>query len=268
MQFRNLVIGAIRFSYPALSGFERTPADVPGIEEFLYDPDRLDRRFHLFETLCLPSLLGQSDPDFIMIFLTGENMPARYLERLADLIAPMKSALIVQSPPMDNYGAIKAAINRIDRDGFTHRTTFRFDDDDGLTVNYIANLKARARQLHQPDKPWASYAIASNRGFYLELSKDGNRVFDVTERLPLGLGLSLTTAIDRPGNVYLHNHRKIGQYRDTFGDMMTPAFIRSVHRDNDAGLNVNGLREQMTQEEIARALKKHFSFSLDDLLAI
>ncbi len=268
MTFRNLVIGTVRFSFPALSGFEKSPATVPELEAFLYDPDRLERRFHLFERLCLPSLLGQTDPDFIMVFLVGDGLPAPWLERLADLVAPLQSAMIVQAPPQDNYAAIKAAINRVDRGGFTHRTTFRLDDDDGLTVSYVVNLKARARQLFQPDKPAASYAIACNRGFYLELSKDGNRVFDVIERLPLGLGLSLTTTIDRPGNVYLHNHRRIGQYRDTFGDMTTPAFIRSVHRDNDAGLNVNGLRDQMSQAEIAKALKSHFAFDLPTLLTV
>lgn len=268
MAFRNLVIGLTRFSFPALSGFARTPQTAPDIDAYLYDPDRLERRFHLFEALCLPSLLQQSDSDFTMVFLTGEGLPKRFLERLSDLIAPLRSKLIVQAPPQDNYAAIKDAINRVPPDGYSHRTTFRFDDDDGLAMNYIANLKARAAQLHLPEKPWASYAIASNKGFYLELSKTGNKVFDVIERLPLGLGLSMTTSIDRPGNVYLHNHRRIGQYRDTFGDMMTPAFIRSVHGDNDAGLNVNGLRDQMTQEEIGKALKTHFAFSLNDLLSL
>lgn len=268
MPFRNLVVGLIRFSFPALSGFAKTPDTARESEAYLYDTDRLERRFHLFEALCLPSLLRQTDPDFTVIFLTGDALPDRYLQRLSDLTAPLKASLIVQGAPQQIYPATKEAFNRVDRDGYSHRTTFRFDDDDGLSVHYIERLKARAKQLHRPDKPWTSFAIASNRGFYLEISPQGNKVFDVIERLPLGLGLSMTTSIDRPGNVYQHNHRQIGQHRDTFGDMTHPNFIRTVHRDNDAGLNVNGLRDQMTQDQIAATLKSEFAFGLDTLLAV
>ena len=268
MQFRNLVIGLVRFSFPALSGFARTPATTPELEAFLYDPDRLKRRFHLFESLCLPSLLAQSDPDFTMIFLVGDRLPDRWLARLNTLIRPLRSALIVPAAPQQIYPATKTAFNLIDRDGYSHRTTFRLDDDDGLSLNYIARLKARAAQLHRPESPGASYAIASNRGFYLVVSEQGNQVFDVVERLPLGLGLSLTTPIDRPGNVYQHNHRQIGQFRDTFGDMSNASFIRSVHPDNDSSLNVNGSRDRLSQDRIAAELRAEFAFGLDDLLAV
>ncbi len=268
MAFRNQVIGLVRFSYPALSGFGKTPQGLTETEAFLYDPARLERRFHLFERLCLPSLLNQSDPDFTVVFLVGTLFPDDWTARLERLIAPLADARIARVRQMDNYPATKEGFGIVDKGAFSHRTTFRLDDDDALSVRYVQRLKDRARHLYRAGRPDRGFAIAFSRGLYLETAAGGNRVFDVTERLPLGLGLSLTLPVERPGNVYLHHHRQIGQDRDLWQECSGVNFIRSVHPDNDAGLNVNGARDRMDRDQIRAVLARDFATDFDALMAI
>jgi hypothetical protein len=50
----------------------------------LYAEARLARRFEAFETLCLPSIKAQTDPDFSFWILTSPELPA-VAERLRAL---------------------------------------------------------------------------------------------------------------------------------------------------------------------------------------
>jgi hypothetical protein len=268
MEFRNQVIGLIRFSYPADSGFLKTPKDRAEREAFLYDPARLERRFALFKAVCLPSLVLQTDPDFTMIFLIGDSFPESYRQRLTDMVAPIPGAWVMAQPSMDNYRATLLSFNSVSSGTHTHRTTFRLDDDDGLGLGFVQRLKSRAAKLFDPDHPNMTFCIAYNKGYYLVISPDGNRVFDACERLPLSAGLSLVTPIDRPGNIYQHDHRSVAAFRNCWTDATMPSYIRTVHQDSDAGLHVNGVKDLMTQDQIACSLRMHFANDLETLLAL
>ena len=85
----------------------------------LYDPERLERRFSLFERLTLPALLAQSDRDFRMVFLIGRSLPDVWRDRLAAAIAPLPGGRIVALAPMPHYMAIKRAYKTLYREGLT-----------------------------------------------------------------------------------------------------------------------------------------------------
>ncbi|MDJ0631442.1 MAG: glycosyltransferase [Rhodobacter sp.] len=268
MAFRNHVIGVIRFSFPGLNSYRKTPDTAAEAEAFVYAPERLERRVHLFEKLCLPSLLHQTDPDYTVVLLIGDNLPPAYRARLEELTRPLRSCLIYATGPRHAYVAVKEAYAAGARDGYTHRTSFRLDDDDALCTRYVERLKRRADLLHQPDDPDAPFAIGFNKGFYLAVSPEGNKVFDVVERLPLGLGLSLTTPYGSRLNVYKYHHRRIATACDFFSDARQPAFIRTVHRDNDSGMNLNGVRGTLTPVQVPEVLEREFPFGLDHLMSV
>lgn len=257
------IAGMVRFSYPALSGFRRE-ADSAG----LMDPARLERRFHLFERLTLPSLLAQEDTDFALLVLIGEALPTPFRDRLADLLAPLTRTRIVALPPMHHYPATQAAFAQLPTDGATHLTSFRLDDDDALDKGHIARLRRQVEGLSAfvtPDRP---FAVGANHGFFLHLSPDGNRLLDVTEKMPIGIGLSLTAPVDSGLNIFRRNHRLLPQFFTTFTDADTPAFIRSIHADNDSDAHASGQVGQMTEAQVAAAVEAHFPFSARDLLAL
>lgn len=266
-EFSNQIVGLIRFSYPAKGGFAKSFDSDAQAEAFLYDPDRLERRFDLFEKMCLPALRQQSDPDFICAIVTGENLPATARDRLTAHLATLADGRLITLPPKPHYGAMKAALRQVDIDGASHRTTFRLDDDDALDTGFVARLKSTAAgvrdlALGEP------IAISFNHGFYVQKSDTGNQVFDATERTPLSVGTALVAPADHPDNVYARNHRFLPQFFNTFSQMQTPAWIRTIHADNDSDPFIQGRSHEMTADAIAADLKTRFAQSLDDLLAL
>ena len=79
------VIGLCRFSYPAIGGFQVMHDTTEDRRRFLYDPVRLEQRFHLFETLALPGLRHQTDERFQFLIVVGECLPEPALHRLRDI---------------------------------------------------------------------------------------------------------------------------------------------------------------------------------------
>ena len=70
------IIGFCRFSYPAEGGFQVEHDRIEDRISYLYATARMEERFRHFETLCLPGLRAQSDPDFLLLVLVGRAMPA------------------------------------------------------------------------------------------------------------------------------------------------------------------------------------------------
>jgi hypothetical protein len=257
----------IRFSYVSQNGFRAALGGTGSSRALLYDPARLERRFALFEALALPSLLRQTDPDFTAVFLIGKDFPAEARQRLARLTAPLANARIVALPPLPMFRATKLAYERTRRPGYTHLATSRLDDDDALALDVIARLKAMIGPLAaiSDDQP---VVIAFNSGFFLEVGQADSRVYQVIERAPLGIAATLVAPIEHPATIFSRNHRHLGQFFNLYTDAVTPAFIRSVHRDNDSEPFASG--QVITHDDAALQglLTGRFAQSLDMLRAI
>lgn len=266
-RLKNQIIGLVRFSYPALNGFTRVPPDLAGLAAQLYDPARLARRFHLFESLTLPSLLAQTDPGFQTLFLIGTGLPEPARDRLQSAIAPLAGARIVALEPMPHYPATQQAFAGLRDENASHLTSFRLDDDDALDRGFIARLRASVAAL-LPLGPGRPLVIGANRGFFLRQSPAGNALYDVVEKLPLGIGLAMTAPMASAENIFRRNHRLLPQFYSTFTDAETPAFIRSLHPDNDSEPHASGVDHQMTEDQIAAAIAAHFPFTMAQLKSL
>jgi hypothetical protein len=266
--FQNQIVVLVRFSHVSIGGSRRTPKDVEAAAQFVYDPARLTRRFELFEAVCLPTLARQSDQDFKLVIVCGDAMPAPFTERLMDQVAAMPNALVAPVHPGHSYWSLRRGLSQVAAEGASHRTTVRLDDDDGLDLGFVARLRAQAARLWDPDHPARDFAIAHNRGLYLDLAATPRRVFDAVERAPLSAGLALVAPMAYKHNVYHVNHRAIATAHDTFIDARTPSYLRTVHGHNDSGLNASGVTEQLDEAQIEALLRTGFGFDLDRLRAI
>ena len=258
----------IRFSYPAQSGFRAARAGIDEARALLYDPARLERRFRLFETLTLPSLLAQSHRDFTTILLVGKDMPRPARERLEALLAPLPGAQVIALPPLPMFGATRRAFDRVLDPAATHLTSVRLDDDDAISTDLVARLQAlapRAAALFGAQEP---VVLSHQRGCFLELAPGGNRLYGVVERTPLGIGLAMVAPVARRDTIYSRNHRLLGQFYNCVADAETPAFIRSVHRDNDADPHASGQVFDLPDSEAEALLRGRFAVSLDTLRAL
>lgn len=264
-QFRNQIVGLIRFSLVTTGDFYPGFESVAAMKAFLFDEARLERRFRLFEGVCLPSLLGQTDRDFTCIFLVSTDLPKPWRKRLDALIAPLSAAQVVERPPMNHYPAIREAFEEVPTTGFTHRTTFRLDDDDAVALDYIAMLRQLSARLHPFAHNDDPVGIAFNKGLYLTYSKSGTEYHKAQERTPLSIGTALLAPVGFDKNIYAYNHRALGQHHDTWMDCSEFVYLRTLHRDNKSNPHFSGSRDLLEAHRATSLLRQKFGLDFTRL---
>lgn len=261
-------IGLLRFSVLTPTYYSERFKTLDATAAHLFAPERMALRFRLFETLCLPSLAAQSDPEFTALVLTAEALPAEHLERLAALIEPHRNIHLVPVGTGNHYRLLRDAYDSIDIGEATHRTMFRLDDDDAVDRDFVRRTKRLAQGLVALRGPERPVVIAYNRGFYVDSTGRVPEVFDACERAPLSTGTTLVAPVAYKNNPYRYVHRKLAQHYDCYSDISVPAFIRSIHGDNKSNPTQMGLTRKMKPEAVAAALREHFHIGLDELRAL
>lgn len=262
------IIVVIRFSYVASSGFRANKLSEREVRAQLYADARLARRFAMFEALTLPSLRAQSDQDFTTVVLIGDDFPAGWRARLESLLHKLGDGRVVALPPQGNYGATKAALSKCLDDRATHVVSMRLDDDDALSRDGIAETRRIVPLLHQISGPNVPAVIAFNKGLFLEMGPEQNRLYGVVEKLPLGIGMSMVAPRDARPTIFSLDHRQVHTRFNCYTDGVTPRFIRTVHRDNDSAGFASGRRIDFTEAELDKLLAKSFPFTRPELLSL
>lgn len=259
------IVGVMRFSVLTPTYYAEKFDSLEDIAAHLFASERMALRFHLFETLALPSLMAQSDTDFQVIVLTAESLPAVYMDRLSMAVEVLPNVQLRAVGPDKHYQLIKEAYDSFDLGDATHRVMFRLDDDDAVDINYIRRLRNRATGLLDLQAPEVPQAISFNRGIYVRLKEGENEVFDACERAPLSTGTALLAPVDYPRNPYRYNHRQLAQYYTTYSDISAPAFIRTIHGDNKSTPTQMGRTREFGPRALARQIRSHFGLTLTDL---
>lgn len=261
-------IGVLRFSVLSPTFYTDELGSVEAVAAHIFSPDRLELRFHLFEKLCLPSLVSQTDQEFDMVILTAEALPAPWMERLEDLLAPHPNLHLLKAAPDNHYRLIQRAYATIPTGESTHLFQFRLDDDDALDRDFVARTKRLAHGLLAFQDPGMPFIIAHGRGFYVIRGEGGNEVFDSTERAPLSAGTTLVAPVGYGRNPYRYVHRKLLQHYTTYSDISVPAYIRTVHGDNKSETPRMGIVGRWRPRLLDRQLRQHFGITLDELRAL
>lgn len=268
MDIRLKIIGVLRFSVLTPTYYSERFDSLDGIAEHIFSDERMALRFHLFETLCLPSLTRQTDDRFDLVVLTAERLPVRHMDRLRALLAPFPHIRLMPVGPDNHYQLIKAAYLSVPTGEASHRCMFRLDDDDAVDLGYIARLRRLASGALPVTGPKQPLALAFNRGFYVRRQPGGNEVFDAWERAPLSTGTALVAPLDYPRNPYRYNHRALAQHYTTLSDLSEPAFIRTIHGDNKSKPTQMGRSHKLRPDRIDTALRRHFGTDLARLEAL
>ncbi len=150
------VIGICRFSFCGNGDWaayatvtKDTDLDLLRLQqaEQLYDDARMALRFHLFETFLLPSLKTQKDPNFILLVLTSDILPAKHLRRLKALCDSDERLQLVVSDETTVHAAILPEITRLNSGLSRPLVQFRIDDDDCLSHDYVHELRRYMQRL-------------------------------------------------------------------------------------------------------------------------
>ena len=268
MKGRTKCVGVMRFSVLTPTYYSERFDSLDAIADHIFSDARMALRFHIFETLVLPSLLRQSDDDFDLVILTAERLPDHHMERLRALIDTVPNIHLRPVSASRHYQLLKDAYNSIEPGDVSHRILFRLDDDDAMDINYIKRLKWTCRNLlkmHPLDTP---YAIAFNRGFYVNMVDGENEVFDAVERAPLSTGTALLAPLDYTRNPYRYNHRALGQYYNLYTDIAVPAYIRTINGSNKSNPTQMGETRKLKPKDLDHQLRKHFDVTLAEMKAL
>ncbi len=219
----------------------------------LLDSQRLDKRFHYFRTMALPSLAAQSDRDFKLLLLTSEDLPEAHrtvLEELCHDTLGRDRCHILYRPP-DGAGRWFQRYMRKKLNSHSHSVQIVLDDDDAVAADFVETVRREAEFAiagfrADQDCTYLSYAS----GLTADFGPDGVRL--LRREVPFtNLGLSLVAPTRTRKNPYMLAHKKVARrhpVRVTYD--LRPYYIRSVHDSNDSRAHMG--EEALPRTELPR----------------
>ncbi|WP_298853851.1 putative rhamnosyl transferase [uncultured Ruegeria sp.] len=255
------VIGLCRFSYPAIGGFQTTHESVGERRQFLYQPDRLEERFRLFETIALPGFRKQSDEDFLLVIVVGECLPKPAFDRLHDLTSNLMQVRIVAQPPGRHRKVMQEVLNSARADLNQPCLQFRHDDDDAVSVNFVERLRGCVRDCADLFQNRALVAVDFNCGYFARASTDGIQAARVHRPL-MTAGLGMYVRGGEQKSIMNFTHNRINRAMPVVTRPDTPMWVRGLNRFNDSPRtrNTNVELNPLTPQQKAEFLSQ---FAID-----
>ena len=252
------IIYETRFSFLGQSGWQSAAA---GNAELLLAPERLERRFSLFERVTLPSLAAQSDPDFEVMVLASAAMAGHWQARLRTLLFDVLGedrAYPIFARPGSTGRIFRRHLLR--RHGDEARVAqVVLDDDDAVAADFTALCRAEAAHMaaHPPEDTDYGF-ISFPRGLSL-IFEDGQAVGLAPRNVAFtNLGLTLVAPPGHRKTPFGTAHRKIGaRHPARVVHARRPFYLRAVHDTNDSHAHHEETR--LSAGETVR-LTTHFPF--------
>ena len=179
--------------------------------ENLLNEDRLDYRFELFETYCLPSLIQQSVIDFKVLIIIDKNLPLKYVNRLTRLVIKEHNFFIhywEQEHSLENNDWLMQYIDKTKK----FLCTTRMDDDDIIHQKSNELFKVCLYEKRNTFNKNSIYHLSS--GIYVHIEKDKSIFPIVCNNKSLAVFMSLITPMETEHNIYYYSHDIIEKYID------------------------------------------------------
>jgi hypothetical protein len=188
-----------------------------GYEGLLRSDAWLKKRIILFERYCLPSVMAQTDQDFIWIVYFDPASPD-WLQRkikawsaYGNFHALFRERVLLADKQRDMEERVGAPISRL--------LTANLDNDDGLATDFVASLRAAA-----PDT--GRHVLTIEHGLVLSghrlfLHRDGHNAF-------AGVVEDFEGAI----TCWAHAHNRLHDHMPSLQLQGPPGWLQVVHGDN------------------------------------
>ena len=227
------VIGLCRFSYPALGGFKNEHDSPEERAKFLYAPERLDERFRLFEMFTLPSIRTQTNDDFTLLIVIGEDFPPERRAQLEALTADIPQIVIQAHPPGRHREVMSRAINSVREKG-KYSIQFRLDDDDAMGVGFVHKVRRMLDQHFPLFEGSRHVCLDFTRGWNATGTPEGIMA-EQTKALFLGVAFAIVFRPDIDLTVMNFTHGEVWQHMPTITRTDPDMWVRGVNDHNDSG---------------------------------
>ena len=232
------VIGVCRWSYPSDSaGFRLAPADLSKARERLYAPSRLEHRLFLLEHVVLPALSQQTDDDFTFILLIGEELPTPYRRRIERLVLPIRQIKCVAvEEGLSQMDVVRELVAEAKDPSRPVSAQFRLDDDDAISVDFVAQLRERYADIRSLYVRHDLFALDFTRGFIMRMSSAEGVSFQPVIARWWAPGTAIFMDQKRSDCFLDFHHLKLWHSMPTLMLGEKPMFIRGVHDSNDSSI--------------------------------
>ncbi|MFN4193305.1 MAG: glycosyltransferase [Tabrizicola sp.] len=246
--------GHCRFSYFGRSDTGREIDTLDTAFAKLWHPVRMAVRFHLFETLLLPAIRAQTDPGFVFQIVTSTRMPDLFQERLDRVTADIPQLRILRSEETDLNRALHPAMLEAGADGSGAAVHFRVDDDDAVSVDYVARLRQAALRVD----PGGMITFPTGVIGFLHEGAARHAPF---QKHSIAIGLAL---VEPPGgrNPFRIQHVVHASRVPSFCDPTFPAYHYTLHSaNNTAGYGRIFHLDTGEHRRIQRLMQQHPEFA-------
>jgi Putative rhamnosyl transferase len=256
-------IGLCRFSYPAIGGFQVGHESMADRIAYLYAEERLEERFRLFETVALPCLKAQTDPDFELIVVIGDSLPAGACERLEALLEDLPQARVIVQPPRPQREVMKELLNTARQNRKEPCLQFRFDDDDAVAVDFIETLRDAVADCTAFLPRHRSVAFDWNKGYNARFGADGIRAAQ-TFRPFYTAALAMHVRGGCPRTIMNFGHEKLPQFMPALSFPDKPMFVRGHNGYNDSRQkDVKPVKLEPVDAEMAAMFRDRFAIDVE-----
>ena len=254
------VQGLCRFSFPCTGGFKKYHESLADRRAALYAPKRLDERTLWFEHVFLPPLRAQTDPDFTLHLLLGEDLPEPWRARVRAAIADVPQVRPHWREPGEHRAICRDVLLSARDPNRLCVAEFRFDDDDAVAVDYVLQLRRQWPKLARLSNANGRVALDHGRGMVLEAQPDGTIKPHVLNTHCWSAGLAVFLRPSDEGIVMDFPHHKVWARMPFVNLTDSVMFIRGDHAHNDARTPFGaGLPVPVPEAEIPALLTRRFA---------
>ena len=256
------VIGLCRFSFLCVGSFQTLPdGNLEEKRAMLFDPHRLDARMIWFEHVFLPALKAQTDPDFLMLVLLSDELPAPYRAGIEALIKGLPQFRLCSRAVGPHRETCAEVLGQFIDTTADATAQFRLDDDDAVSVDYVARIRHDFAGLAGFYRQKQKLALDYGKGVILcdDLGKV-SAIGRYTNTWTPGLTLFLPPG--HPKTVLDYPHYKVMQQMVTITMDDAVMFVRGSHDNNDSSVHTQGPKHPVKTAEAAALLQDRFRIDL------
>lgn len=228
------VQGLCRFSFPCTGGFKKYNGSLEERRAALYAAERLDQRMLWFEHVFLPPIRAQSDPDFTIHLLLGEDFPEPWRARLHSLIDDIPQLSPHWREPGDHRAICRDVLTGARDPTRAKVAEFRLDDDDAVAITYVQQLRRTWPRLSRLASAQGRIALDHGKGMVFEAVEGGQIRLHTLLTHCWSAGLAVYLNSDDTDTIMDFPHHKIWMRVPFVNLSDTVMFIRGDHPTNDA----------------------------------